>query len=160
MVTFQCDYCANTLKKKQVERHFSFECRNAHSFSCLDCCVRFDRDSVKGHTSCITEVQKYHGQDAKAKNVLVKKVHAKEDFENVKWGTIRKVSKDVLNTCNDAKSNIDEFIKKLAEVYIKEKKITIEEIDLLQLRKKVLDKLEENEKFVLDLSRNIIRYKF
>jgi cell growth-regulating nucleolar protein len=68
MVCFQCDICVETLKKKQVETHFQFRCRNAYSFSCLTCWKVFDRETIKEHTSCVSEDQKYKSTDKKFVN--------------------------------------------------------------------------------------------
>jgi cell growth-regulating nucleolar protein len=62
MVYFQCEICSETLKKKQTETHH-FRCRNAH-YSCLTCFANFDRDTIKQHTACISEDEKYKKADA------------------------------------------------------------------------------------------------
>jgi cell growth-regulating nucleolar protein len=64
MPSFVCDTCQETLKKNQLDNHFS-RCSRA-SFSCIDCYTTFKGTEYRSHTSCITEVQKYHG---KAKEV-------------------------------------------------------------------------------------------
>jgi len=90
MVWFQCDACGDSLKKPTLARHLG-QCRT-RSFTCIDCSVTFDRDSVQasftrsrarggsgeslarsstlahapqGHTSCVTEHQKYALQATK-----------------------------------------------------------------------------------------------
>src|SRR5437870_4373753 len=64
MVYFQCEICFETLKKKQAEQHY-FRCKSAYNYSCLTCNQIFDKFTLKGHTSCITEDQKYKKEDAK-----------------------------------------------------------------------------------------------
>ena len=59
MVYFQCETCCETLKKKQVENHYLHQCRNSTHFMCLSCQGLFDRTTIKAHTSCITEDEKY-----------------------------------------------------------------------------------------------------
>lgn len=58
MPSFVCDYCQETLKKAKLDQHTQ-RCRNA-SFSCIDCYKTFKGTEYRAHTSCITEVQKYH----------------------------------------------------------------------------------------------------
>lgn len=57
MVWFQCEGCGDSLKKPALKAHL-LRCRS-QAFSCIDCSERFDRVSVAGHTSCVTEHQKY-----------------------------------------------------------------------------------------------------
>jgi cell growth-regulating nucleolar protein len=58
MVSFVCDVCQETLKKPKLDSHKS-RCHNA-IFSCIDCYKTFSGTEYKNHTSCITEVEKYH----------------------------------------------------------------------------------------------------
>lgn len=57
MVTFVCDDCQTTLKKQKVATHYC----GGSSFSCVDCGVNFNQNGVKGHTSCVSEAEKYQG---------------------------------------------------------------------------------------------------
>lgn len=66
MVTFVCDNCDQTLKKKQIERHL-YQCRGAPRLVCIDCNKVFSGNEHKAHTSCITEQEKTMGQYYKAK---------------------------------------------------------------------------------------------
>ncbi len=59
MVSFSCDYCQDVQTRKRVDSHF-FRCRT-RSVSCIDCGAQFDARSVKSHTSCISEAEKYEG---------------------------------------------------------------------------------------------------
>lgn len=56
-MSFSCDACQNVFTKPKVLRHFH-NCRT-HSVSCIDCCVVFNAQSVRGHSSCVTEAEKY-----------------------------------------------------------------------------------------------------
>lgn len=58
MPSFTCDHCQETLKKAQLDKHV-MRCHPA-SFSCIDCYKTFRGNDYKAHTSCITEVEKYH----------------------------------------------------------------------------------------------------
>ncbi|CCW59649.1 unnamed protein product [Phytomonas sp. EM1] len=60
MVSFTCNRCQDVVKKPKVFGH-SNTCGSS-SFTCVDCMELFDLNSVKHHTSCITEVDKYQGQ--------------------------------------------------------------------------------------------------
>jgi uncharacterized membrane protein YkoI len=57
MVSFSCDNCQDVVTKPKVLHHFS-SCRT-RSVSCIDCGVVFSAQSVKAHTSCISEAQKH-----------------------------------------------------------------------------------------------------
>ncbi|WVQ78282.1 hypothetical protein IAT38_000367 [Cryptococcus sp. DSM 104549] len=59
MVSFQCDACADTVKKPKLDQHRS---RCFSSFTCLDCSTTFRNPSeYKSHTTCVTEAEKYQG---------------------------------------------------------------------------------------------------
>jgi len=58
MVYFICDGCGETLKKSKVDQHAQ-RCRNCDSVSCVDCNVVFYGDDYRGHTSCVSEAEKY-----------------------------------------------------------------------------------------------------
>ncbi|KAG1666515.1 hypothetical protein FOA52_014412 [Chlamydomonas sp. UWO 241] len=57
MPWFYCDLCGDSIKKPALQKHF-YQC-GGQSFSCIDCCVTFDRQGVTGHSSCVTEHEKY-----------------------------------------------------------------------------------------------------
>ena len=57
MVFFICE-CQETLKKAAVERH-RFSCRRCIAVTCVDCNVRYSLEEYAGHTSCMTEAEKY-----------------------------------------------------------------------------------------------------
>ncbi|KLT45677.1 hypothetical protein CC85DRAFT_325402 [Cutaneotrichosporon oleaginosum] len=59
MVSFQCDGCADTVKKPQLDKHRQ---RCWASFTCLDCSTTFQNQEYKSHTSCISEAEKYQGK--------------------------------------------------------------------------------------------------
>eukprot|EP00002_Diphylleia_rotans_P037119 TRINITY_DN8268_c0_g1_i1.p2 TRINITY_DN8268_c0_g1~~TRINITY_DN8268_c0_g1_i1.p2 ORF type:complete len:195 (-),score=56.94 TRINITY_DN8268_c0_g1_i1:158-742(-) len=65
MVYFVCDKCQTTLKKNQVDKHYG-HCRNP-SVSCVDCGVSFPDEEYNGHTTCISEAEKYQGALYKGK---------------------------------------------------------------------------------------------
>ena len=54
---FYCDLCGDTIKKPKVAQHCG-QCRGA-SFTCIDCSRPFTQQTVQGHTSCVTEHEKY-----------------------------------------------------------------------------------------------------
>ena len=100
MVTFQCQTCIKTLKKKQLERHYQFECRNTNGFECLSCWGTFDRESVKAHISCTSEAEMYQKGDQTKKPTIVHKVLSDNKtnpklniFDDLTWSGIRKTVK-------------------------------------------------------------------
>ena len=53
----------------------------------------------------------------------------------------------------------DELMKKLAIVYAKNHNDIEENVDMKLIKKYLYEKLEENSHFVIDLGKNMIRYK-
>lgn len=66
MVSFCCNVCNDVVTKGKVANH-SRSC-GSYSFSCVDCMVVFDLDTIKPHVSCISEVAKYQGKYASMPN--------------------------------------------------------------------------------------------
>ena len=66
MVTFVCEYCDQTLKKKQCENHIRGSCRPG-ALICIDCSQTFYGNDFKNHNSCISEQEKHWGEYAKPK---------------------------------------------------------------------------------------------
>ncbi|WWD01379.1 hypothetical protein V866_008322 [Kwoniella sp. B9012] len=59
MVSFQCDACADTVKKPKLDQHRN---RCHASFTCLDCSTTFrNPGEYKSHTTCVSEAEKYQG---------------------------------------------------------------------------------------------------
>lgn len=56
-MSFSCDACQNVFTKPKVLRHFQ-NCRT-QSVSCIDCSAVFNSQSVRAHSSCVTEAEKY-----------------------------------------------------------------------------------------------------
>lgn len=62
MVSFNCNRCQDVVKKPKVPTH-AMGCGGSNAlFTCVDCMVTFDMNSVKNHTSCVTETDKYQGK--------------------------------------------------------------------------------------------------
>lgn len=163
MVFFQCETCISTLKKKQVETHYLTQCRNAHVFTCLSCNKQFNRDTIKAHTSCISEMEKYQKGDnmIKKKNINnnTPKPVMKVDLDKLKWSGFKKTSKIILMSYENYKMNMNHLMNALAKVYAHTKKEDIDDIDMGLVKKYLLEKLGENEHFVIDLGKDVIRYK-
>jgi hypothetical protein len=159
MVTFECTTCIQVLKKKQIENHYKFQCKSANSFCCLTCYKMFDRQTIIAHTSCITEQEKYKMNDNKkiipSHNLIVQKV----DLDKLKWSGFRKTTKKILLGQEGHKLPMKDVYDKLSHVYAHNKQVSKEEICLDKLRKAVMLKIEDDNKFVIDLGKNTIRYK-
>jgi hypothetical protein len=163
MVTFQCEVCVKALKKKQAERH-QYECRGASHFTCLTCWQVFDLNTIKAHISCVTEEQKYQKGDNTGKKNGIKFNQSKDlvvpvNLKELKWSGFRKTSKKILMGHENFKLPINELFEKLAEVYSYYKKVIKEEVCMNLLKKHTNIKLENDERFIMDLSKNTIRYK-
>merc|ERR1712032_92163 len=166
MVTFQCQLCVRTLKKKQIEKHYQYECRHAHAFECLSCWGVFDRDSVKGHISCTSEKEMYQkGDTLKQEKVVHKQISNNKDnpnfnkFDDIKWSGVRKTAKNILMRSEFFKQEIVKLVDLMADCYCISKRADKDDVDLDAMRKSMLNKLEEDMKFSIDLSKNTIRYK-
>lgn len=70
MVSFTCNCCQDVVKKPKVVGHASSCGGNQASFTCVDCMQVFDIYTIKDHTSCVSEVQKYQGQWLQKKQAL------------------------------------------------------------------------------------------
>lgn len=82
MVTFYCESCGSTEKKKQAERHIGF-CGG--SMSCINCRETFNSfGEIKGHTFCkekkVHEMAKPHS----CRNIKKKDFYGKIAEESVK----------------------------------------------------------------------------
>ena len=162
MVYFQCETCCETLKKKQVENHYSFQCSKATHFMCLSCQGLFDRETIKAHTSCITEEEKYQKGDNMKKPKIINnqpKPIVPVDIDALKWSGFRKTSKKILMSVENYKMDTNELLNKLALVYANSKDDIPENVDMQLMKKYLLEKLEENSHFIIDLGKNTIRYK-
>lgn len=60
MVSFSCNYCQDVVTKPKVLNHVR-SCGGDH-YTCVDCMATFDLNTIKGHTSCVSETQKYQGK--------------------------------------------------------------------------------------------------
>ena len=162
MVYFQCETCIATLKKKQVEHHYLHECRNAHSFICITCQQRFDRETIKAHTSCISEDEKYKKGDKMVKKQNFANKEKKIvpcDIQTLKWSGFKKTSKIILMSYENYKCDIDELIKKLAIVFAKNHDDIAENVDIKKMKQILLDKCEDCKFIVIVIPKNTLRYK-
>ena len=162
MVYFQCETCIETLKKKQVENHYTHQCKNAQYFRCITCHKLFDRETIKAHTSCISEDEKYKNGDKMVKKsnfVNKEKKIIPCDIQTMKWSGFKKTSKIILMSYENYKCNIDELIEKLAVVFAKNHDDIAENCDKKKMKKVLLDKCEECKFLVIDIKKNTLRYK-
>ena len=74
---FICECCGATLKKQQIDRHCETKCRNAWSFTCVECGKTLDGFDYKEHNVCMTEVEKYQGKFLERQRQA--KLQAKQD---------------------------------------------------------------------------------
>ena len=162
MVYFQCETCISTLKKKQVEHHYLHECRNAHYFICITCQQRFDRETIKAHTSCISEDEKYKKGDKMVKKQNVANKEKKIvpcDIQTLKWSGFKKTSKIILMSYENYKCDIDKLIEQLAIVFAKNHDDIAENVDVKKMKQVLLDKSEDCKFLVIDIPKNTLRYK-
>merc|ERR1712071_502859 len=67
MVFFICNGCGASLKKNNVEKHQTHQCRKSGHLSCMDCSKDFFGEDYKGHVKCISEEEKYSAKGWSAK---------------------------------------------------------------------------------------------
>ena len=171
MVCFQCDICVETLKKKQVEIHYQFRCRNAYSFSCLTCWQIFDRNTVKDHTSCVSEDQKYKSTDKKFQNgnkingqnckpntngetlngkekikPIIDETVMNEDVQGLKWSGFKKTVLKLFTKLNLKELKTTELVRYLMKIFINTKKD--ETIEPEDFKKMFFTKLKLDARFV------------
>ena len=84
MVSFICSACGQTVRKVQVEKHYQNDCPSCDVLSCIDCGKDFHGDEYVGHTSCITEAEKYQGKLYKPKDKQNKGEHKQQEWLKVK----------------------------------------------------------------------------
>ncbi|GMG25651.1 unnamed protein product [Ambrosiozyma monospora] len=79
MVSFSCEVCNDTIVKRKLAQH-QRQCRGAY-FTCIDCNTTFYNNEHNGHTSCISEAEKYEKGLYKGKknNKTNKKSNATQD---------------------------------------------------------------------------------
>ena len=93
-MSFICDACGQTVKKSKVEKHYQTECRNCSVLSCIDCGKDFPGDEYAGHTSCISEAEKYQGKlyqpkEKANKGELKQQEWIKVTLSIAKWNIIK-----------------------------------------------------------------------
>ncbi|KAJ9454055.1 UPF0743 protein [Diplonema papillatum] len=82
MVSFCCSQCGDIIKKPKVKTH-QMRCYTG-GFSCVDCNEVFDCVAVNGHTSCVSETERYAGSwlakqaEEKKKKQLLQQKQAKK----------------------------------------------------------------------------------
>ncbi|PXF43719.1 hypothetical protein BWQ96_06549 [Gracilariopsis chorda] len=105
MVSFSCDACQNVFTKPKVERHL-YNCPTS-TVSCIDCGTVFDRHTIRAHTSCITEAEKYGPRRTKSDSTfcvtcylqLNGAVHAEQHYNSKKHrANIRKAKRKILTS--------------------------------------------------------------
>jgi hypothetical protein len=163
MVYFECTICIRTLKKKQAERH-NFECRSSCNFTCLTCWKVFDLETIKAHTSCVTEEEKYQKGDSKKPTMKNpnnnNKLEIKSlDLNSLKWTGFRKTCKRILKGFENYKLSLNDLIVKITHVYAKDKNADLDHVDQGLVKKHLLQKIEKDNRFVIDLSKNTVRFK-
>lgn len=163
MVFFQCETCISTLKKKQVETHYMTQCRHADVFTCLSCNKQFNRQTIKSHTSCISEHEKYmKGDNMVKKRQVTPTAHkpiVEVNVDALKWSGFKKTARTVLMSHENYKASMSELVDVLAEVYARNKKEEVDNVDKGLLKKHLVEKLGENMHFVVDLGKGVVKYK-
>ena len=83
MVSFSCEVCNDTVLKKKLDAHKQ-RCNGAY-FTCIDCSVTFNGTDYRGHTSCISEAQKYEKGMYKGIELCQRVVWEHEVIAKVFW---------------------------------------------------------------------------
>ncbi|KAK7873914.1 hypothetical protein R5R35_012929 [Gryllus longicercus] len=82
MVVFTCSYCGESVKKNQVEKHYSFSsCRfSTPALTCVDCLKDFNGNEHVAHTSCVTEAERYSAKGFVSKPPVEKNKRKQEEW--------------------------------------------------------------------------------
>ena len=104
MVFFNCNKCGNALKKNQVEKHL-YSC-STQSVSCIDCGKDFFGNDYNQHIRCISEDEKYGGDNFKYKENAFKGKKKQEEW-------VQKVKQTVSNS--SVSPRVKMIIQKLTE---------------------------------------------
>lgn len=137
MVTFSCEACNDTIIKKKLDQHTQ-RCYGAY-FTCIDCSTTFQGVDYRGHTSCISEAEKY--EKALYKGKKTKTQQPKESKPESKPVTEELKPELKQNQMSDFKEKADSKVK--PESLLKSKKSDSE----AKLESSILDKyLKSNKK--------------
>jgi len=108
----------------------------------------------------------YQKGDQNKKNVIVHKMISDNKdnpklnkFDDLKWSGVRKTAKKILSRCEFFRCDISNLTKSMTVIYAHSKKVDVDNVDDYMLKKSLMDKLESEDKFVIDLNKNTIRYK-
>lgn len=141
MPSFVCDRCQETLKKAKLDSHKQY-CRQS-SFSCIDCYKSFKGDDYRAHTSCITEVQKYHGKPT-----------AKNDFKK-QQPVVEKPKDETKEESASKKQKVEnDKLMALLKTALKEPK-ALKELKKIADEKDLKKEFEKRLQFSIDESGNI-----
>jgi hypothetical protein len=80
-----------------------------------------------------------------------------EEFE---WKGFRKTGREVLSNFENKKMEIGKLKEFLKKIYANSQTVNVDDIDEVVFKKRMMDKYEDSDKLVIDLSKNTIRYKF
>lgn len=106
MVSFSCEVCNDTVMKKKLQQH-QRSCRGAY-FTCIDCSTTFYGNDHQGHTSCISESEKYEGSLYKGK----KKNQNQNQQQQQKQQKQQPPKQEVKETKPEAKKEVKKEVKK------------------------------------------------
>lgn len=105
MVSFTCQSCQDVIKKPKVIGH-SQSCGGPSStFTCVDCMNVFTLQTIREHTSCVTEVEKYQGKWLQAKSN--KNGHKSGDGEQTPRPPPLRPPRPAMNDLSDSDSDED-----------------------------------------------------
>ncbi|RNF06154.1 RNA binding protein [Trypanosoma rangeli] len=124
MVSFTCNACQDVVKKPKVNGH-AMQCGGA-SFTCVDCMNVFDLHTIKTHTSCITETEKYQGKwrQKQGPAAVAKRSGGADDSDDEetgkdKWQPLRP-PRPPMNLGSDSDSDDDAWVTKRKKMESKE----------------------------------------
>ena len=102
----------------------------------------------------------HHVFQKKKNNIKqIEKKIIKFNINELKWHGFKKTSKIILMGYENYKLNINELIDKLSIIYVKKFNEIPENFDIIKAKKILIEKLENNRYFVIDLGKNTIKYK-
>jgi len=107
MVYFTCNACGEQVKKPAVEKHYTQKCRACNVLTCIDCLKDFVGDDYKGHTTCMSEEQRYSKEGRSGWDPTVGQGNKGEKRQNQWTSNLRRILAEATDLDQDVRTILD-----------------------------------------------------
>jgi len=107
MVYFTCNACGEQVKKPAVEKHYTQKCRACSVLTCIDCLKDFVGDDYKGHTTCMSEEQRYSKEGRAGWDPTVGQGNKGEKRQNQWTSNLRRILAEATDLDQDVRTILD-----------------------------------------------------